>query len=319
MMTTEKIELETEKTEETKPGFILFRKKWNERYYQEYQDFRKDKEVRKKLLTAIASEFDITLQTAQEWLILLDFDKFRKRWNKGEYRGQYKGRDCVLYTSIAKDFDISNHTAQRWVLRAEKMIVLAEEKQRKKEAGDNTKEDNTKNKDRKRKTRAELTEIFNRMKSEGITGKPILQVASEYGISHITAKKFIDIINTGGTYGVIPRKKTKVLLLSKASSEKISDWPLMKINVSPDVKGDYDHLPDRLRKQLFFNADKSISKLNIDQLPEAEKVDGVTSYHQIYIRVSPESLTKWRDLPADFKKNLWIDQLIANLCHSMLE
>lgn len=244
-----------------------------------------------------------------------NFDLFRKRWNDGQYQSENE----IFYTSIAKDFDTNTHTAQRWVLRAEKLIAIAEEEKRKKEAGDNTKDDKTKKKDGQRKTRAELADIFNRMKSEGVTDKPILQVASEYGISHITAKKFVTTIKEGRDYGIVPRKKTKVLLLTKKTSEKISNWPLLKINVSPDVKRDFDHLPDRPRQQLFFNVDKAINKLNLDQLPETEKVDGVTSYHQINIRVSPESLTKWRDLPADFKKNLWIDQLIANLCHSMLE
>jgi hypothetical protein len=240
----------------------------------------------------------------------LDFDLFRKRWNRGEYRGQYKGRDCVLYTSIAKDFEISTHNAQRWVLRAEKLINLDQQ--------DDIKKDDIKNRDGQRKTRVELTEIFNQIKSDDIN-RPILQIASEYGISHITAKKFVSMIKAGRDYGIVPRKKTKVLLLTKNSSEKISSWPLLKINVSPDVKKDFDHLPERPRQQLFFNVDKSIGKLNIDQLPEVNKVDGVTSYHQINIRVSPESLTKWQSLPSIFKKNLWIDQLIASLCHSMLQ
>lgn len=223
----------------------------------------------------------------------LDFDLFRKRWNRGEYQAN----DEVLFTSISNDFDISTRTAQRWVLLAK----------------------NGKSNDGQRKTKQQLIEIFNQIKSEGTTGKAILEIASKYGISHITAKKFITMIKDGRDYGIVPRKKTKVLLLTKKTSEKISNWPLLKINVSPDVKKDFDHLPDRPRHQLFFNVDKFIGKLNLDQLPEVNKMDGVTSYHQINIRVSPESLTKWQSLPSSFKKNLWIDQLIANLCHSMLE
>lgn len=222
-----------------------------------------------------------------------NFDLFRKRWNNGEYQSE----DENLYSAIADDFKTNTHTAQRWVLLAK----------------------NGKSNDGQRKTKQQLIDIFNSIKSEGTTGKSVLEIAGKYGISHITAKKFITMIKAGRDYGIVPRKKTKVLLLTKNSSEKISSWPLLKVNVSPDVKRDFDHLPDRPRKQLFFNLDKTIGKLNIDQLPEVTKQDGVTSYHQINIRVSPESLSKWQSLPSTFKKNLWIDQLIANLCHSMLE
>jgi DNA invertase Pin-like site-specific DNA recombinase len=111
----------------------------------------------------------------------LDFDLFRKRWNRGEYQAN----DEVLFTGIAKDFEISTHTAQRWVLLAK----------------------NGKSNDGQRKTKAELIDIFNSIKSDGTTGKSILEIAGKYGISHITAKKFVTMIKAGRDYGVTPKKK----------------------------------------------------------------------------------------------------------------
>lgn len=219
-----------------------------------------------------------------------NFNLFSQRWNRGEYQ---QDNDQVAFTQIAIEFNIDEKTAQRWVYLAK----AGQERD-------------------KRKTRTKSTEIFNKIKA-GDINRPILEIAGEHAISYITARKYIKMIKAGEDYGVINREK--IAVFSPKKKIDYANWTRLKIYVDEDTKQDFDNLPDNLREKLFYNIDRSIDKfLHPERLPTIKKPEGTKFLSAIYIKLSPEILEKWQQLPKDFKKNVWLSLLVANLCHSLL-
>jgi hypothetical protein len=219
-----------------------------------------------------------------------NYQLFCQRWSKGEYQSE-EGQ--VFFTQVSIDFEIDERTAQRWV-------YLAKGGQ---ERG-------------KRKTRAKSADIFNKLKDSNLD-RPILEIAGEHGITYLTARKYIKMIKAGEDYGVIHREKISVF--SPKKKIDYTGWTRLKIYVDNDTKQDFDNLPADYREKLFYNVDRAIDKfLHPERLPVVTKPEGTKFLSVIYIKLSQEIVEKWQQLPKDFKKNVWLSQLIANLCHSLL-
>lgn len=174
------------------------------------------------------------------------------------------------------------------------------------------------------KTKKELNRLYTELKRaylEGeLEGVPIAQIAKDNEIMWLTAKGWIAKIE----------EESKAQQKRKPDRSVVTgvplDWQWLKITVSQETKDKFDSLSREQQVDLFKIFTVDLINLDLDDSESPiiiEKDKGLVN-KCIALKVSPEAIKKWNELPAikgnKFSRSAWaINKVIVPFVNRMIK
>jgi hypothetical protein len=149
------------------------------------------------------------------------------------------------------------------------------------------------------RNRKELAEVRKQVESDYKAGKlagmSFNAIADKYTINAMTAKKWITKIESPKPLINSTGKGFKTLI-----TEVPKDWQWLKLRVSDSLKEKFDKLPNDRKVRLYKLMDSDIKLLDTENIdggpislfnPEGKMTKFIT------IKVSPEAIARWQEIP----------------------